>query len=127
MPCDRKRKKKSFLNEKGSFSFYIYFFLIVILLLIVFGLTIPITTQFQTKLYESSEKILNKSIATANEIEDYNVRTGMLASLNAAKSSIPEQVDILTTFYQYSWLIVIVIVMVVWFLLARRSVESEVY
>lgn len=115
-------KKK--MNQKGSLAYAMVFFMLALTLIFFFALIIPMLIDINTEMYAvAGNKLLPNALAAANTIQDANVRTAMLNSINNANDSVTTNTDILSGFFQYGWLIVIFVIVVVMFILARRSVE----
>jgi len=112
------------LNEKGSFSYFFVFVVSAIILLFFFALMTPLLMTWNTSIYEASEGLFEDSLTTANDINDSTVKAAFINSTNAASSSITDQTDILSVFFQYAWIIVVFISALIIFLFARQQVES---
>ena len=78
-----------------------------------------------TNLYQGSEGILNSSETVTNKIHDTDIKNTLLTNIENAKNTATNNIELLSFFYQYSWLIVVVITLVVMMLLARRVVERD--
>ena len=117
-------KKK--LNEHGSVSFFIVFVTLSIVLLVLFALVIPLLTAINIEFFAAAEKILLDANATAAGFENEQIKAQLQESLGAQADSITTQVDILGTFFQYGWIIIIFAVLLVIFLATRETVEAEV-
>ena len=112
------------LNEKGSFSYFFVFIVSAIILVLFFAFMTPLMMIWNTSIYESSEVLFEDSLSTANDINNASVKAALIGSTNAASTSITDQVDILSIFFQYAWLIVIFVLALIYFLFARQQVES---
>lgn len=112
------------LNERGSFSYFFIFVIAAIILVFFFALIVPLMVTWNTTLYEASEGMLEDSLAVAGDINDPGVSAAFTSSITAASDSLEDQVDILSVFFRYSWLIIIFIAALVIFLFARMQVES---
>ncbi|MEM4935126.1 MAG: hypothetical protein QXY78_04265 [Thermoplasmata archaeon] len=84
----------------------------------MFVIGIPLLLKFNAEIFNTAENLLNTvpeiNYPAANEV------------IETAKNSLAENQQILSFFFQYSWIIIIIIVVVVLFIYARRSVEYPV-
>lgn len=111
------------MNQKGSFSYFYVFIVLTIPLIIFFALGIPFIQTMLTALYEAGEPLIDEQATMAAGISDANIRAAMEDNITSQRNSIPDQIDILSIFYQYSWIIIIVIISVTLFIFARRQTE----
>lgn len=111
------------MNDRGSVSFFVYFAYLAIILLVLFAIIIPILQQFNTQVYASAENILVDGNTIAGNITDAGIRTALQDNFSAQADSIVTQIDILGTFFQYSWLIIILVLSLAFFIITRQSVE----
>ncbi len=82
--------------------------------------------DFNTQLYVAGEIALDDAIEWTDKINDTDVKTQIQNTLASSKASIPDQIDVLGFFYQYSWVIVIIAVLMVIFMQTRLTVETSV-
>lgn len=112
------------MNQKGSLSYVMAFFMLSLSLIILFALIIPMIMAINTQMFEvAGNQILPDAEAAAANIQDANVRAAMQASISSAIGASTDNIDILSGFFQYAWLIIIFVIVVVMFILARRNVE----
>lgn len=117
-------KKK--LNQKGSISFFIVFVALAVILLILFAAVIPLLIAFDTALYEGAEDIILDANKTAGNIQNAEIKASLQSSLQASTDTIPTQIDIMSNFFQYGWILVIVVIVLVLFMISRQTVEVAV-
>ena len=60
---------------------------------------------------------------SAQLIKGTEIREAILANYDAQRNSIPDQIDVLSVFYQYGWIIVILSVLFIVFMASRRQIE----
>ncbi len=114
------------MNEQGSISYFLVYVILAFILLVIFALIIPITIMFNTTIYQSAEDILLDANDVANEIQDPAIKAQLVRALGGNTESIATQVDILSTFFQYGWILIILIIVIVLFLQTRQTVELEI-
>lgn len=112
------------MNNKGVFSFAFSFLVIGVILLTLFALIIPILLNYNSSVWPKAEKQMLDANDSLNEIQNAEVKAIAIDGLSEAYNTIPTQNDVLALFFQYGWLIIIVVVAVVWFIFARQTVEA---
>jgi hypothetical protein len=115
----RKLKK----NKKASISYFMVFIYLMFILLTLFALFIPIGIDLNVAFFGAGDDILADSENRLNEIDDSDVKTGIQNNLDAAQESTGNQIDILSSFFQYGWILIVVIVTFVIFVIARSNIE----
>lgn len=118
--------KKLKANEKGSVSFFVVFITLSLILLTLFAVAIPFMVAIDIAFYEAAEDILITGKEANAQIQDANVREQFDASLDAQTESIATQVEILGFFFQYAWILIMIIITLVLFLATRQTVEIGV-
>ena len=113
-------------EQSGSFSYWLIFIVLAIILMALFVVTIPLLQTIDSEFYKAAGPLLDKQQANLAYISDANVRQAMQDNIDSQRNSIPNQITILSTFFQYAWIIIIVIIVIVIFLLARRNVEAGI-
>ena len=121
-----KVNKKKFLNQRGVFSYWLVFIVLAIILLALFAFTIPLLQTIDAEFYKAAGPLMDKQQLVIDGISDANVKASMQANLDSQRQSIPNQIEVLSVFFQYGWLIIILVVVAVIFLLSRRNVEAGV-
>jgi len=122
----RKKKENRFLGEKGSISYFIVFVFLAFILLVLFVFITPVLIKFNTELYAAGEDILLDANSTASSLSNAQVRGQLQDSLTAASGSIPTQIDVLSNFFQYAWILIIVIIVLALYMFTRETVEGEI-
>jgi len=112
------------LDEKGQTSFFIVFVVVAIFLLFLFAFGIPFLQNFNTEIYEAADPLIQSAKANAQNISNEEIKQAMLDNLEAQENSIPDQVNVLSVFFQYGWLVVIVAVLFIVFMASRRQIEA---
>lgn len=122
----KEKKEKRYLKP-GVASIFVAFVILSVLLLFLFAIGIPFLMSVNTQFYEMGERMLtdpNVQASIAN-IQDEPTRTQIGLVFNNSTGSIADTVDILGTFFQYGWLIIIVIVVFFLFIRTRVLVETQ--
>lgn len=102
--------------KKGVFAFTFVFIIVIMFLLVTFSILIPLALQINTELHNVGEYIVEQI-----NVSSYPNETMEL--IQTAKSSFATSANILSYLIQYSWLIIIIVVALIIFIMARTSVE----
>lgn len=116
--------KQILKDNKGSFAYFYVFVALSIILVLMFALFIPFSELFLQKTYTMSDKLLTDARIEAENISDANIKATVLATYDAQSSQIPDSIDVLSVFFQYGWLLIPLIIVLVLFLLSRQQVET---
>lgn len=125
MACNYKKKKLS-LNKKGSVSYFVVFVALALILLFLFAVITPALILMNTQLYSSAESMFEDAIEGTADIKDANIRTSLETTFTTAKDTIPTQAVILSDFFQFGFIIIIIFVIITLFMLVRANVEKDV-
>lgn len=120
----RDPQTSAMLNEKGSFAYFVVFAVLMVFGILFFSVYLPFGQLFLTETYSASEDLIARGEIEANQISDANVKTALLNTFATEKAATPDMIDVLSVFYQYGWLLIPFIVVMVLFLASRRQVES---
>lgn len=112
-------------NNHGALAFFVAFLLISVVLIFFFVVATPFLMAINAGFYEASENILDTGESILPGIQNVTIRGELQDAFNAAKSTTTENVNILSFFYQYSWIFILVITVMAVFILARRTVETR--
>lgn len=104
---------------------YITFFIVAILIITLAAVIAPMGVRFNTVMYEAGEQLLIDSNATLAQINNTEVRTELYASIDQALDSAQTNIDINTDIFQYSWIVVLILVFLIIFIFTRRTVEVQ--
>jgi len=110
-------------DERGTLTYFIVFIFLVVILLVLFAFGIPLAIRANTEFYTVGEQLINESSATISSIQNQTIKQEIQNALNSAQQSTAEQIDILAWFFQYSWIWILLVITLVIFVIARRSVE----
>jgi len=111
------------MNKKGNMVLVFVFLALSVLIITITAVIAPMGATFATKMYIAGEDILNRSDSDIAAIQDDDVRTAVTDVFTEAKGAQQTNIEVSTDMYQYSWVILLVLVAVVLFLLGRQLVE----
>ena len=114
------------MNEKGVAAYFYLFFMVSIILLFLFAVAIPFMQTFNIEAYAMGEDILESSQPAIDSIDNTEVRESIQGMIDSQLESTANQVDILGVFFQYGWLIIILVVLLIIFMASRETVETAI-
>jgi len=110
-------------NKKAQITFIFIFFVTAILIIVVTAFFAPMMVKFNTKMYEAGDNILANTQADLDAINDSVIRSQINDSIQEARSATLTNIDVGNDLYQYGWILVIVVTVIVIFLFTRQTVE----
>lgn len=110
--------------KKGQLAIALFMFIIITTILIVGTVFAPIGTKFATVTYNVGESILNLTADDLNNIQDADIRLSLNETIEQSKNNTDESITIYGALYRFSPIIAVIVVILMAFLLARRSVET---
>jgi len=112
-------------NEDGSLSYFLVFVYLGTITVFLFAIGIPFLISFSSGLYVAGDDIIGDASETIGQIENVEIKERIQATLTNAQSSTENTIDILSFFFQYSWVFVMLIITFTIFIIARKNVESN--
>lgn len=110
--------------KRGVVGLFLVFVFMACLLVFLFGVATPVLMNWNVEMYSAGERILEH--ANIDEIQNETVRAAIQGSFDSALGATDENIEIMSYFYQYSWLIILIVLMLVVFLRSRSLVETDV-
>ena len=110
-------------KRKGIIGLFLIFVIFSFVLVFLFAFAIPLLIHMDVTFYEAGQDILN--MTDLDDIPEGPIKEQLTEALDSSKASIPDQIDILSFFHQYSWLIIIIIVLFIVFMQSRYTVETD--
>jgi len=114
----RKFKK----DDHGSLSFFFVFILLVFTLITLFAIATPMLITINAEFYAAGQDMIDQA-SVLMDIEDDDVASAVADTLDDASQSTADQISILAALYQYSWIIIITVIALVIYIIARSTVE----
>lgn len=111
------------MNKKGSLALYISFLFLSVIIITIGALVGPLGSSFNTKMISAGEMIYNNSQDDINNIQDPTIRSSVQNSVDKATDAAVTNIEVGNSLYQYSWLFLLIIAVLVIFLTTRRQVE----
>lgn len=110
-------------NKKGQISLYIVFIFAALTLITIATVFAAMGTLFNTKMYLAGQDILNRSAEDIGNINDVTIRNKINDSTHDALDSVSDNVEVTNSIFQYSWIIILVLLGIIVLIYSRRSVE----
>lgn len=112
-------------NDNAVLGYFIAFIFSAVMLVFLFSFAIPFLINFTTDMYEAGDHIIELAEGNIENIRDETVKQRILDNLQRMQDSTEETIDYLGFFYQYSWILIILVVTLTIFMLARKVVETK--
>jgi cytoskeletal protein RodZ len=119
-----KREKRKPGQSKGVLGVFMVFVFMAVILVFLAAIGTPFLMATHVEFYKAGEIVLQD--IDVSTIQDVNVRTELNASLESAKSATTQNVSILSSFFQYAWIIIIIVILFVLFMESRVIVETDI-
>ena len=113
------------MNNKGSVTIYIAVFIASVIIVVFASVLAPAGVLLTTEFYVAGEDILLMANESIQNINDATVRGSIQNATEAALDAGEMNIEALTDFYQYSWIIVLIMVGFIGFLFTRSMVERQ--
>jgi cell division protein YceG involved in septum cleavage len=110
-------------NKKAQVTMYITFFILTLVLITIFSFIVPMGVKFNSVMYVNGEKIIISSNQTISEIQDAEIKAQIIESNRKALAATQNNIEINNALYQYGWVFLLLITLIVIFLQTRLLVE----
>lgn len=110
-------------GKRGQLAFLFVFFLLAIVIIIISAVMAPVAIEFNSKMYLAGESIIENAGTDIGNISNSAVRAELQSSLSNAQAATQYNIDINAGLFQYSWVLVVGLTLLVIFLATRRLVE----
>ena len=114
-------------NDTAALGYFLILVFSVSMLVFLFSFAIPFLTDFTTDMYIAGDSITQRTEDKIAEISNATIRQNIQDALDNMQSSTAENIQNLGFFYQYSWILIVLIVTFSLFILARKVVETKGY
>ena len=111
-------------GKNGQVTFYIIFIFMAFILITIGALVGPVGAAFSTEMYLAGETILLNTEDDINSIQDPVIRASVQEVLTDAKNSAANNIEVSLNLFQYSWIFILLMTLIVIFVLTRMSVET---
>ena len=110
-------------GKKGQITFYLYFIIFAFVMIVLAALLAPMGVLFTTEMIGAGERILNNTQADLDDIQDTDIRESLNNTIISAMDTAQDNIEVNSSFFQYSWVFIIILSALGVFLLTRRIVE----
>lgn len=114
-------------NDTAALGYFLVLVFSVSMLVFLFSFAIPFLTDFTTDMYIAGDDITQRTEEKISEISNTTIRQNIQDALDNMQSATAENIQNLGFFYQYSWILIVLIVTFTLFILARKVVETKGY
>ena len=102
---------------------YVIFMISAIIIVTVAGVLAPMGVLFNTKMMEAGVNILSIANESIQDIDDAGVRAAIGNATEQALDAGVSNIEVQSDLFQYSWVIVLILGAIIFFLATRRSIE----
>lgn len=119
--------RKFVKNDEAVLGYFLALIFSATMLVFLFAFAIPFLTAFTIDMYAAGDTILANAEDELANIQNATIRQAIQGNLDNMQAATAENIDYLSFFYQYSWILIIIIVTFTIFILARKTVETKGY
>jgi len=112
-------------DDTASLSYFLVFVYLGTILIFLFAVGIPFLISFNSGMYTAGSDIIADASEKIGDIENAEVKTRIQSTLTNAQSSTENTIDLLSFFFQYSWVWIMLIITFTIFIVARKNVEAN--
>jgi len=111
-------------NKKAQISTMIFVTVFLFMIILVTAILAPFGVKFGVDMYRAGEDILESTNSTLEKINDTSVKSSLSSSVQGALDTTEDNIALNSALFKYSWLVVIVIFALIWFLKSREDVQG---
>jgi predicted PurR-regulated permease PerM len=112
-------------QRKGVVGYFLVFVMLSVVLLFLFGAATPMLIDISGRFFQAGDSILAMNTDWINNIQNATLKAEIQNTLNSAQEASADNINILGFFYQYAWLVIIIVTLFVIFMATRLTVETE--
>ena len=113
------------MNNKGNIMFFFSFISVAFVLLLIFTVGTTLVISMNTSMYEAAEEILIDANTTIQSIADPTIKAEIQSANDTSLDSIQETIMTNELLFQYSWLIILFVIGLMFFIFSRTMVERQ--
>lgn len=113
------------MNKKASITIYFAIFAAAVMIILFAAVLAPAGVLINSEFYAAGENLLLNANESISNIQDVGVRSQLQNATAQALDSAEFNIEAQTDFFQYSWIIVLVLVGFIGFLFTRSMVERQ--
>lgn len=114
-------------NNQGVLGYFFALVFSISMLVFLFSFAIPFLINFTTDMYIAGDNLIANTETKISEISNETIRTKIQNNLDNIQAATAENIEYMSFFVQYSWILITLIVTFTLFILARRVVETKGY
>ena len=117
------------MNEKkdywisGQVTLYFVFMIMAIIVVLISAVFSPLGVLFNTEMYRAGEQIMLDSQERISLIQNETVKNTINSIVQGGLDNVQNNIDVNNSLFQYGWIAVLSLVLLVTFLFTRRLVE----
>lgn len=111
------------LKKKGSVTFYLVFLVIGVIILLIGAFAAPLGILLNSEMFQAGEDILLIANDSIQDINNADVRDSVNDVVDSAYDNTENNIEIIGSMYQYAWVFMLILSVVVLFLFTRSLIE----
>lgn len=112
-------------EKKGQATQYILFFSLAFVIILIAAIFAPMGIQFNLKMYEAGENIIDNAIDDVANINDATVRNQINSTLQSSLGAAENNINVNSNIFQWGWVAVVIVFFITLFIITRRQVEIQ--
>lgn len=115
--------KKRKMNKKGVVTLYLIFMVIAVMVVLVSAFFAPMAVRFNTEMYSAGEKIMLQANESIDGIQNETAKQAIQGIIAGGLANTQNNIEVNNALFQYGWILVVGLVVLVLFLYTRSIVE----
>lgn len=112
-------------TKQSQMSLYFTFLIAAIVIVVLTALIAPFGVKFGTEMYSIGEGLILEANDTLNNIDNATVRNSLRSSMEGGLDAAEDNINVNTSVFRYSWLIMLVLIALIIFIYTRKMVEVQ--
>lgn len=110
-------------SRKAQATLYIIFIVSALFILLVAAVLAPLGVLMNTELYLAGQSIMENAQGSVGAINNATIRNQVNSTMTTALAATQNNIDINAAFFQYGWVLILVLASLIAFIFTRRLVE----
>lgn len=111
------------MNKKGNITLYLVFIFLAMIIITIGALVGPLGVLFSTDMFVAGEGILMNANESLQQIQDEEIKNKIYTIVDDAQEATTTNIQVSGALFEYSWLFLLIITLIVVFIFTRRLVE----
>lgn len=112
------------MNKRAQTSYFIAYLIIAVSLVMIASIFVPLGRQATEDSYIAGYNMMNLAKTRSLDIDNVTLRNSIENSINEAIAEKSNNIDIIQNFFQYGWIVVLIMTVLMIFIFARKNALS---